>query len=351
MAALMFMHRRGWVHRDVKLDNVMIHADGSVKLADFGYACRYRPGEHLSFQCGSPHYVSPEIASGQAFHGPDADYWAAFVVLHSMAYLTFPFKQTDRKNQMQVLESIKNNARTVLSELRLSWQRQDLAGFINFGLFPNEGRIRRPEQVFADRWVSRMIGECERGPGAWCAHVGAFLLERDRCRGAAERDQCRTTGTEEEDSFERFLDEHRLVANLSRMAVAAEVASSSPAKSPGSATLSSLETYPGTTASSSFPTPSPSLSFEPHCLAPTPTHALPLPANRAMTESGLVSALEAACATCSPAAEPEAVARARVPPLEIERLRLPDSATGPTRRSRARYRAMACLGCVSRSNS
>lgn len=58
--AIFAIHTRGIVHRDVKLDNVLIFGD-RAKLGDFGYATFIEPGEILTEARGTPGYVAPEI--------------------------------------------------------------------------------------------------------------------------------------------------------------------------------------------------------------------------------------------------------------------------------------------------
>jgi Neu-associated kinase len=51
------------VHRDVKLENVVIDEHQNVKLIDFGLAGDITPGERMGVYCGSPSYAAPEICS------------------------------------------------------------------------------------------------------------------------------------------------------------------------------------------------------------------------------------------------------------------------------------------------
>ncbi|MGW4406090.1 protein kinase domain-containing protein [Nonomuraea sp. NPDC004702] len=77
LAALAAVHEKGVPHRDVKPENVLVQADGTSKLADFGVVVH---AEEPGVPAGSPAYMSPELwTQGRA--GPPADLYAAACVL------------------------------------------------------------------------------------------------------------------------------------------------------------------------------------------------------------------------------------------------------------------------------
>lgn len=92
-AALRHLQMHHVAHHDVKLDNILLTPDGTVKLGDFGVAERFDPGGCRVFY-GTPAYQAPEIAGnteGRPFDGCRADVWAAGVALYRLVYGRLPF--------------------------------------------------------------------------------------------------------------------------------------------------------------------------------------------------------------------------------------------------------------------
>ncbi|KZV39749.1 hypothetical protein F511_08211 [Dorcoceras hygrometricum] len=79
-----YIHKLGYVHCDIKLQNILVGSDGGVKLADFGLAKKAEAGVSGCGLRGTPLYMSPEmVCSGE--QGPPADIWAVGCVVVEMA--------------------------------------------------------------------------------------------------------------------------------------------------------------------------------------------------------------------------------------------------------------------------
>ncbi|CAI2362159.1 unnamed protein product [Moneuplotes crassus] len=89
---LRYMHSKGILHRDVKLDNILLDETGKVKICDFGVSRFAKPGQLMTEQCGTPAYIAPEILRGRGYTDFGIDVWSAGVVLYAMLYGSVPFK-------------------------------------------------------------------------------------------------------------------------------------------------------------------------------------------------------------------------------------------------------------------
>jgi serine/threonine protein kinase len=109
-------HRQGIIHRDVKTDNVMLTAEGTVKITDFGLA-KLRGSTHLTQAggiVGTVSYMSPEQARGDPVDHR-SDIFSFGVVLYEMATGRLPFRGP---NESALLSEILHASPPAVSEAR-----------------------------------------------------------------------------------------------------------------------------------------------------------------------------------------------------------------------------------------
>ncbi|KAJ1655813.1 Serine/threonine-protein kinase [Dispira simplex] len=92
LEALGFCHAYSIIHRDLKLENVMIDRHTKrIKLIDFGLANFFDSQSMLSTACGSIPYTAPEILRGDKYVGPEVDVWSVGILLYVMTTGMLPF--------------------------------------------------------------------------------------------------------------------------------------------------------------------------------------------------------------------------------------------------------------------
>jgi serine/threonine protein kinase len=95
--ALDYAHRKGFVHRDVKPDNILLRDDGSSALTDFGIARALDPAAKMTQTgavVGTPHYMSPEQARGKSIDGR-SDLYSLGIVLYELLVGRVPYQADD----------------------------------------------------------------------------------------------------------------------------------------------------------------------------------------------------------------------------------------------------------------
>eukprot|EP00308_Calcidiscus_leptoporus_P008285 CAMPEP_0119357114 /NCGR_PEP_ID=MMETSP1334-20130426/5566_1 /TAXON_ID=127549 /ORGANISM="Calcidiscus leptoporus, Strain RCC1130" /LENGTH=889 /DNA_ID=CAMNT_0007371295 /DNA_START=176 /DNA_END=2845 /DNA_ORIENTATION=+ len=119
---LEYLHAKGIVHRDLKLENLLVAQDGALKLTDFGFA------KHIKYRswtlCGTPEYLAPELILEKG-HGKAVDYWALGVLCYEMINGYSPFEAEETLQTYQKIldgtvnypSSLDSDAKDLISKL------------------------------------------------------------------------------------------------------------------------------------------------------------------------------------------------------------------------------------------
>ncbi|PWW77047.1 Pkinase-domain-containing protein [Tuber magnatum] len=90
-SALDYCHRNSIVHRDLKIENILISKTGDIKIIDFGLSNLFSPRSHLKTFCGSLYFAAPELLQAKQYIGPEVDVWSFGIVLYVLVCGKVPF--------------------------------------------------------------------------------------------------------------------------------------------------------------------------------------------------------------------------------------------------------------------
>jgi hypothetical protein len=90
-SALDYCHRNSIVHRDLKIENILISKTGDIKIIDFGLSNLFSPRGLLKTFCGSLYFAAPELLQARQYTGPEVDVWSFGIVLYVLVCGKVPF--------------------------------------------------------------------------------------------------------------------------------------------------------------------------------------------------------------------------------------------------------------------
>ena len=124
-SVLLYLHKNNIVHRDLKIENIMIGDNGELKMIDFGLSNFYDPQSLLKTYCGSLYFAAPELLCATPYIGPEIDVWSFGVVIYVLVCGKVPFDDSDSRKLHQKIKRgkvtypdfISSEARSLLKEM------------------------------------------------------------------------------------------------------------------------------------------------------------------------------------------------------------------------------------------
>lgn len=99
VGAVSYVHNKSCVHRDLKLENILLDKHQNVKLADFGFTREYEGKANcLQTWCGTVCYSAPEMLKGEKYAGEKVDVWSLGIILYALLCGELPFDEDDEND-------------------------------------------------------------------------------------------------------------------------------------------------------------------------------------------------------------------------------------------------------------
>ncbi|KAL8922946.1 MAG: hypothetical protein Q9208_004908 [Pyrenodesmia sp. 3 TL-2023] len=126
VGAVAYVHNMSCVHRDLKLENILLDKNENVKLCDFGFTREYEGKmSYLQTFCGTVCYSAPEMLKGEKYAGEKVDVWSLGIILFALLTGELPFDDDDdmvTKHKILTTEpnypdSMPADARTLIGQL------------------------------------------------------------------------------------------------------------------------------------------------------------------------------------------------------------------------------------------
>ncbi|CAK59596.1 unnamed protein product (macronuclear) [Paramecium tetraurelia] len=156
LAGMKYLAEQSIVHRDLKLDNILIDEKNTIKIADFGFAKYYNSEDIFVSYCGTPATMAPEILNKQSYDFK-CDIWSLGVILYQLIFKKYHWKGNvrsilDLQKQLQQYKVEFDN------QVKLSDEGKDL---ISKMLVSDKEKRINYQQLFAHPWLEGKLDESQ----------------------------------------------------------------------------------------------------------------------------------------------------------------------------------------------
>ncbi|GAA5929887.1 uncharacterized protein JCM15063_004655 [Sporobolomyces koalae] len=142
-----YLHDERVVHRDLKLENILLDERCRVKIADLGFGREFDKGKWLETWVGTLGYCAPEVVSGKKYLGPEVDIWSLGVIFYALVTGSLPFDDDDEGIMKEMILKCEYEIPT--------WLDEDAADLIRNILVLDPLRRFSLKQILAHRFFTR----------------------------------------------------------------------------------------------------------------------------------------------------------------------------------------------------
>ncbi|KAM0681427.1 Serine/threonine-protein kinase [Glugoides intestinalis] len=146
LSAIDYVHRNSIVHRDLKIENILIDHNDNVKLLDFGLSNFYDNKMFLKTFCGSLYFAAPELLLGCTYTGPEIDVWSLGVILYVMLCGKVPFDDESVKELQTKIKIAQFEFKTSISK-----KARDLVLQM---IVPDASKRAKLNEIIKSKWVN-----------------------------------------------------------------------------------------------------------------------------------------------------------------------------------------------------
>lgn len=117
VGAVHYAHSLNCVHRDLKLENILLDKHGNAKLTDFGFTRECMSKTTLETICGTTVYMAPELTERKNYDGFKIDVWALGIILYTLIRGTMPFDDDDEtRTKWKIVNEMPNFDDDIIDE-------------------------------------------------------------------------------------------------------------------------------------------------------------------------------------------------------------------------------------------